>query len=359
MRKISFPHMGPSHIAFAMLVEEFGHEVVRPPTPTKKTLTYGTKYSPEFACIPFKVLMGTYIEALEKGANTIISSGGIGPCRAGYYGELHEKILKDMGYDVDVIIFEPPLKSLSDLFGKLKILKGQASWLGAVDVLRRAWKKLVALDDMEIKVNKIRPYELTKGETSKRFKEGCQFIEEARSMKEIEEARAEALKNLDRVSRIERPEHPYRVGLIGEIYVVLEPFINADVEKVLGEMGVEVDRSIYLTNWTRDNTVIDREKDVKQLASPYLDQLVGGHGQNSIGETIHYAQRGFDGVVHLAPFTCIPEIVAKSIMPKLSRDYNIPVLTLFLDEQTGEMGLQTRLEAFVDLIKKKRLGEVN
>jgi predicted nucleotide-binding protein (sugar kinase/HSP70/actin superfamily) len=58
--------------------------------------------------------------------------------------------------------------------------------------------------------------------------------------------------------------------------------------------------------------------------------------------------------VQLAPFACIPEIVAKSIIPSISRDLDIPVLTLFIDEQTGKAGVQTRLEAFVDLLQKKR-----
>ena len=87
---------------------------------------------------------------------------------------------------------------------------------------------------------------------------------------------------------------------------------------------------------------------------PYLPQLIGGHGQNSVGDVIRYARMGYDGVVQLAPFTCIPEIVAKSLMPHLSREYNIPVLTLFIDEQTGRTGAETRLEAFVDLMEQRR-----
>ena len=63
---------------------------------------------------------------------------------------------------------------------------------------------------------------------------------------------------------------------------------------------------------------------------------------------------GFDGVVQLAPFACRPVIVAKSIIPAVSKDYGIPVLTLFIDEQTGKAGVQTRLEAFVDLLEKRR-----
>lgn len=71
-----------------------GHEVITPPRPSQKTVDYGVKYSPEFACFPLKVILGTYLEALEMGADTIVTSGGNGPCRAGYYGEAKRKYLK-------------------------------------------------------------------------------------------------------------------------------------------------------------------------------------------------------------------------------------------------------------------------
>ncbi|UMZ75311.1 CoA protein activase [Natranaerofaba carboxydovora] len=357
MRKVSFPKMGPSYIAFKMMLEEFGHEPIEPPVPSKRTLSYGTTHSPEFACLPFKVLTGTYLEVLEKGADMLVSSGGVGPCRAGYYGKMHEKILNDLGYNPELVIFDPPLRAPWDFFKKTRKLKGKTSWYRTADILKRTWKKLIALDDLEIKASKVRPRQKNYGAASKALNKGFSYIEEARNAKEIEEARVEGLSLLENVKDNSEYE-PIKVGLIGEIYVVLEPSVNADIEEMLGEMGVEVNRSIYLTSWTRDNTVADGEKDIKEAAKPYLDQLIGGHGQNSIGETVLYGEKGFDGVVHLAPFTCIPEIVSKSIMPKVSKDYDIPVLTLFLDEQTGKAGIKTRIEAFVDLMRKKRRKEV-
>ncbi|MGM0471936.1 MAG: CoA protein activase, partial [Bacillota bacterium] len=102
--KVTFPYMGTSHIAFKSLLEELGHEVVIKP-PNNQTLSLGTKHAPEFACIPFKILLGSYIEALEAGANLIITSGGHGPCRAGHYGQLHEEILTDLGYEFEMIVF--------------------------------------------------------------------------------------------------------------------------------------------------------------------------------------------------------------------------------------------------------------
>ncbi len=68
---------------------------------------------------------------------------------------------------------------------------------------------------------------------------------------------------------------------------------------------------------------------------------------------------GYDGVIQLAPFSCIPVIVAKSLVSRLSKDYDIPVLTLFIDEHTGTAGVQTRLEAFVDMMEQRRSRNVN
>ena len=59
------------------------------------------------------------------------------------------------------------------------------------------------------------------------------------------------------------------------------------------------------------------------------------------------AKEGVDGIVHILPFTCMPEIVAQSVLPLVSRDYQIPILTIVVDEHSAEAGIQTRLEAFV------------
>ncbi len=125
-------------------------------------------------------------------------------------------------------------------------------------------------------------------------------------------------------------------------------------------MGVYAHRSIFLTDWVKENAFLDAlriqpEKEIRSQAKPYLNHAVGGHGENTIGETVRYAKSGYDGVIQLVPFTCIPEIVARSILPRVSRDLGIPVMSLILDEQTGLAGVLTRLEAFVDLLARRRM----
>ncbi|MFW6381705.1 MAG: CoA protein activase, partial [Bacillota bacterium] len=143
----------------------------------------------------------------------------------------------------------------------------------------------------------------------------------------------------------------------GEIYLVLEPFVNLEVERKLGKLGVSVEKDIYMTSWLLHFLHLSSEIDeIKEAAANYLRSFVGGHGLETVGNAVRYARRGFDGVIQLAPFTCMPEIVAETILPEVSRQQGIPVLSLVFDEHTGDAGLITRLEAFVDLLKRKKIS---
>ncbi len=352
--KVAYGHMGTLTPVMEMILEDLGHESITPNRPTRRTLTLGAKYAPEFACIPFKIVLGTYLECLERGADTLASGGGYGPCRAGLYGELHGRILRDLGYNFDFIFFWPPLKKPAHFMRQMKKLKGRHSWGYLVKTIKKAYSKLAVLDDLEMKAQSIRPREITHGSTSRAFDQAYALIRKAKTDAEIRELGEEARAIINKVPHDESIQ-PLKVGIIGEIYVQLEPFANFFLEEQLGHMGVEVRRSIYLTSYTRHDVLSTRgDMGSVKLAMPYLAQKVGGHGQNSVGDIIRYAKTGFDGVVQLAPFSCIPEIVAKSLVPNLSAEYGIPVLTLFIDEQTGAAGVQTRLEAFVDLMEQRR-----
>ena len=352
--KISYGHMGTLTMIMEMILEELGHEPIVPHRPTRQTLALGAKYSPEFGCIPFKIVLGTYLESLERGADCLVSGGGYGPCRAGLYGDLHGRILNDLGYNPEMIFFFPPLKKPLDFTRKLSRLKGHNSWAYFMRAISKAWAKLGALDELEIAAQQTRPRERNRGDTSRAYQKGLSLLHQAMCREDIEETRLAALAEIKNVA-VDPQADPLKVGIIGEIYVQLEPFANFYLEESLGHLGVEARRSIYLTSYTRHDVLSTRgDLNSRSLAMPYLAQKIGGHGQNSIGDVIRYAQLGYDGVVQLAPFSCIPEIVAKSLMPHVGNKYGIPVLTLFIDEQTGPTGIQTRLEAFVDLLEQRR-----
>jgi len=138
-----------------------------------------------------------------------------------------------------------------------------------------------------------------------------------------------------------------------------EPYVNLDLEKLLGSLGVEVVRSAYISDWINENILYNpsrlfRKMRFKRAAKPYLSCFVGGHGWESVGDTILFAEKKFDGIIHILPFTCTPEIVAQSILTNVSRDYKIPILTLSLDEHSGQAGFLTRVEAFIDMVRERK-----
>lgn len=356
MLKITFPRMGQSYRAIKMLLNDLGNEVVVPPRPGKITFDLGVNYAPEFACFPLKVLLGTYLEAAQLGANTIITTGGVGPCRAGLYAHLHHKILQNLGYEMKMIIFEPPrLHPLNFICNIRTLNRARLSVRSIVARIKRAWRKLMALDNAEKLSHVIRPREITRGNTTRVYHQALNWIDEACTKIQIEEAEAAALTALNNIPQNTARE-VLKIGIVGEIYDLLEPASNLEIEETLGNLGVEVERSMFLTGWTRNNVWKKTMEGitVKDASAPYMPEPIGGHGRDSIGNTVIYARRGFDGVIQLAPFTCLPEIVARTVLPRVSREHNIPFLTFFLDEQTGKAGMITRLEAFIDFLRQRK-----
>ena len=88
--------------------------------------------------------------------------------------------------------------------------------------------------------------------------------------------------------------------------------------------------------------------------SSYLLRDIGGDALESVSDVAYANERGIDGIIHVSPFTCMPEIMAQNIFPTMREDCEIPILSLILDEQTGRAGYITRLEAFVDLMKRRK-----
>lgn len=351
--KVTFPHMGNLFVTVRAVLEGLGLEVVVPPPITKRTLSLGTKHAPEFACLPLKINLGNYMEAAEMGADTIVMAGGVGPCRFGYYAQIQKEILRDLGYNMNMVVLEPPDAHLGQVLEQVRSIsrQGLRHWVKGI---RLAWHKTCTLDLVERKVQRIRPREITPGTADRVFNQAISQVDAANTLHQVVKIKERVLQELDRVP-VDLSRPVLKIAVVGEIYTILEPFANLNIEKHLGRMGAEVTRSIYLSQWINDHLLggllpVKGCKKAKKLAKPYLNHFVGGHGRETVGGVVEYALNGYDGVIQVAPLTCMPEIVAQSIIPKISRELDIPTMTLYVDEQSGEAGLVTRLEAFIDMI---------
>lgn len=357
--RVSMPHMGNLYIPLKALAQRLELDFIVPPLTSHRTLSLGVRYSPEGMCIPFKLTLGNLIEAAELGADTMLMPAGSGICRLGYYAKTQEQVLHDLGYDAEIVCVGVSQRKLLGLLEAIKRLSNNAPWPRIISAFRFGLAKLNVLDDIERAVQKVRPVEMERGTANRLFAQAIKATEQADDYKSLKRVKIDYLEQLGQVERDESAQ-PLVVGIIGEFYVLLEPFSNLDVEKELGKLGVEVRRSIFTSGWTKFSLFLNplgvNEKDrLHKAAMPYLKRDIGGEGWESVGEKVLHA-KDYDGLIHLAPFTCMPEIVAQNIMP--STKETMPVLTILCDEQLGKPGMLTRLEAFVDLLKHRRRAKV-
>jgi predicted nucleotide-binding protein (sugar kinase/HSP70/actin superfamily) len=357
--RIGFPHCGHAYIIAQALVQKLGtgqSQLIVPPPTSHRTLDLGVKYSPVEACLPFKLTLGNLIEACELGADTLVHARGTGVCRLGYYVREQEQIIRDLGYNARFLTLDVSQHRVRSIMHIVKEVTNDAPLPRILSALRFSIAKLFASDNIEKVVHRARAVELEKGSANQIYREAIKAISEASTTREVNKVAKEYTTRLKQIPR-DPDADPVKVGIVGEVYVVLDPFANMDIEMELGKLGVEVERTLSLSRWVKYRLFLnylgaDEWKAVHKLATPYLKRNVGGEGWESVGEKVAYGRNGYDGVVHLAPFTCMPEIVAQNVMPSTEED--IPVLTVLYDEQMARPGMITRLEAFVDLLKFRR-----
>jgi predicted nucleotide-binding protein (sugar kinase/HSP70/actin superfamily) len=351
--------MGNIYIALKAFFDEIGVQAVVPPLCSKKTLELGTRISPDSICLPLKLNLGNYIESMEKGADTFIITGSCGPCRFGYYGVSEKEILEDNGYPVDVVMLDPP-SGAKRLYHSLRKATGGAKLTRVLPALKNALDIAQRVDALESRVWYIRPREKEKGAADtvySRFRREAYAAEGMRGMRALI---THTCKRLDEIP-LNPAARPLKIGILGEIFTIIEPYTNLDIERKLGRMGFEVDRSLTASAWVADKLFYRAfgrygSPEVYQAAKPYLDRCIGGHTWECAGNAVLYARNGFDGAIEVLPFGCMPEIVSKSILPRISADTRLPIMTLVVDEMTGEAGFDTRLQAFADLLQYRRKG---
>lgn len=357
--KITFPHMGNIHIAAKILFEDLGVDYVVPPISNKASLELGSLHSAEEICLPFKIMIGNYIQAIEKGADTIIITGSCGPCRLGEYCELQMDLMNRLGYKLDFIVIDSPgdvgVKELLARLGRISS-SSTLSKTNKLAALLRAIKVMNLIDEVEAKARYLAGFEINKGECKKILNE-CKNeainCNNGKSMIALLNSYKSKLENIKSDKRL----NPIKIAIIGEIYTVIEPFSNLYIEDKLMDYGVSTHRTMSPSWWLKNlvlSSVNLNQLDIKRKAKDYLPLAIGGHARECIGEAVLSHDKGFDGAIQIFPMGCMPEIVSKAILPTISRDKDFPIMTLVVDEMTGEAGYITRIEAFIDLLERRK-----
>lgn len=349
--KVTVPHLGSYCVPIETFFREgLGVDYIMPPPITERTLALGSRYSPDFVCAPFKYNLGNYLESIEAGADTLVQVGGA--CRLAFYGELHEQILSDLGYNVKFINmakarFDKPLT----FYDQLKSINPGMSLSKITSTVPVVVKMVKYIDSVEDFIRKNIAFEKTRGSFDRVHKDFLERLRTVFTMKELNTVYQECMKTLKGLEG-EKPENPLKVGVIGEYYTIMVPFSNHFIENELGKRGVVVDRWMDLSNSLLKNTA----KEAREKIKGYAEYDMGANCVQTIERALYFAKKGYDGIIHVKSFGCTPEMDAMPVLQNISADYRIPIIYLSYDSQTSDEGIRTRLEAFHDMILMRKDG---
>lgn len=139
---------------------------------------------------------------------------------------------------------------------------------------------------------------------------------------------------------------PLTIAVVGHPYNIYDGYITHNLLLRLRSWGVTVRTAEMATSEQLDAGT------ARLVGRPYWtyeDEVVGAAG--------HYLNGDADGVISVVSFACGPDSVMLTTIQRHAKEPGTkPLLSITIDEHTGEAGLVTRLEAFVDMLARRKYG---
>lgn len=294
--------------------EALGAEVILSEPSNKRILDLGVKRAVDEICLPFKLFFG-HVESLKSKVDylfiprmmSIEKKEWICPKFLGLPDMVKAQI-SDL----------PPLIAPDFNLRKSKRALWSIACKAAVPLTRNRWKVFAALL-RGIHVQRRYEEELRTGKTP--------------------------LEVLETRPMPDPGEKPLRLLLLGHPYLIYESYITMDLIHRIGKMG-----AILITPEMLPGEAV--QCGARQQPKPLFWTL----NKKVMGTAFHYLREGsIDGIVQLAAFGCGPDSLINELIERKARRLNqVPLLSVNLDEHSGEAGLITRLEAFMDMVKLRR-----
>ncbi|MBW3011413.1 hypothetical protein KY326_04300 [Candidatus Woesearchaeota archaeon] len=140
--------------------------------------------------------------------------------------------------------------------------------------------------------------------------------------------------------KLENPDK--RIALIGPDYVILDKFCDMNIPKLLEEENVEV---IYSS---------DLKSDLLEREAKHFPNHIQWHSEKELlGAIYHFMEdKTIDGIILIFPFSCGPcFLLNEQVLSKNQNKKNFLILNV--DESQNEGRIRTRIEAFLDILRRK------
>ncbi|MBR1619445.1 2-hydroxyacyl-CoA dehydratase [bacterium] len=316
-RAISYYTNYPFYYGF---FNALGVEVVLSDKTTAEIIKNGNKYVASETCLPIKVFVGHVVNLLEKGITDIfipsIQSTGYKINNCSKIRGLPEIIRN---------VIDKPFNMIEPTFDKTEKLGFKQFWFESAKSLGITDKKLV----------------------KQAIESGWECYDNFRMMTEsginYTTALNNALNGICEKKNIELVK-PISVVIMAHGYNLFDERISLNLIKKLEKMDIKVYTSL---NIQRDDAINAlNELDETQYWANELDLTA---------TAAHYLLKNkIDGIIALSAFGCGPDSLMVDEIEHHAKDFGVPLLHLNTDEHTGEAGFITRLEAFADMLLRKK-----
>jgi len=302
-----------------------GFKIILSDPTTKQTMSDGSALVVTETCLPIKIYLGHIINLINKGIHDIFvpSLQSIAPK---VYNCSKIRGLPDLVRNVvkgDFRIIEPTLDKSAKNQGLYAFLKAAVAPFGITDFeqIRKAskegWK---VYNNFHV---------MTRSGLS--YKKALKYAIEGKISLETEE-------NAGMIN----------VALISHGYNIYDDRACMKIFDKLEKMGVKVYTSLQLTDEQMKEGIVSIGSNRYWANS---DEMIGAAG--------HYLKDNkIDGLITLNAFGCGPDSLMIESIARSAKDVNKPMLSLTIDEHTGEAGFVTRLEAFIDMLYRKKRSQI-
>ena len=298
-----------------------GIKIILSDPTTKQTMSDGSALVVTETCLPIKIYLGHILNLIKKDVKNIFvpSLQSIAPK---IYNCSKIRGLPDLVRNVikgDINIIEPTLD---------KSQKHQ----GLYEFLQEA----------------VKPFGITNfDDIKKASKQGWRvynnFLVMMRSGMSYKKAMNYALQGK---VFVENPSNsaPINVALVSHAYNIYDDRACMKIFEKLEKMDVKVFTSLQLTDeQMAEGIVALGEK--RYWANEYEMTGTAGH---------YLKDNKIDGIITLNAFGCGPDSLMIERITRKAKELGKPILSLTIDEHTGEAGFITRLEAFIDMLLRKK-----
>ncbi len=366
------PNMGDyNKIIFKTGMHGLQQKYILPPAITKETLELGSKYCHEMTCHAVRFAVGDLIRAVNAGANAVMFSAGLDACRFRYNWAEHKKILEEV-FNREIYFF---VIRHNDVPGSIRaFIKDMGLDIPenkAREILLRINLKIDLYDALTMLYQK---HKLNNPCLAKEIRE-CfgSAIFDTENNKELAKIFKQMKKEFEQIKDIQMFDSKLNILLIGSNYDIFEPYASNGLDDLLTSLGVSCTLMLNYHSLSPfrffDNEAAQYCRSQRPVTELIMDKIktslvseeavmrnngFGGYGLFNLACAADAPEQGYDGIIHIYPFFCMPEIILKPLIKQKCGAAGMPVLSIVADDNNSDIGFKTRVEAFVDLMRWKK-----